>query len=214
MSQERLENLFSACDRRGTGFIDSQAFRELCASFEIEGEDADSIFTDLDHDGDNKISFEDFAFGFRDFLTPGARRGSLQLGLSPPPSPCELIPSSREHSRPELGQKLSRKSSENKCEVIQEELPSLQRKKTFTYHDKNSSSAHINNGHRNLRNIVTLDAEAKQKEMEVKHKAAENAWLQFTKNVGKNDVKKFLEGRYVYLILIKISHVINKIENA
>ena len=83
MSQERLENLFTKCDRRGTGFIDSQAFRELCASFEIEGEDADFIFYDLDHDGDNKISFDDFAHGFRDFLTPGARRGSLQLGLSP-----------------------------------------------------------------------------------------------------------------------------------
>ena len=48
MSQDRLENLFSKCDRRGTGFIDSQAFRELCASFDIEGDDADSIFYDLE----------------------------------------------------------------------------------------------------------------------------------------------------------------------
>ena len=200
MSQDRLENLFSACDRRGTGFIDSQAFRELCASFEIEGEDADSIFTDLDHDGDNKISFEDFAFGFRDFLTPGVRRGSLQLGLSPPASPTKIIQSSREHSSPELRQKFSRKDSDNKCEVIQEELPSLRRKKTFTYNNKNSSSAHINNGQRNSRNITTLDVETKQKEMEVKHKAAENAWRQFSRNVGPDDVKKFLEGMYVSYI--------------
>ena len=45
--------------------------------------DSDVIFADLDHDGDGKINFEDFSFGFRDFLTPGSRRGSLQLGLLP-----------------------------------------------------------------------------------------------------------------------------------
>ena len=45
--------------------------------------DSDIIFADLDHDGDGKINFEDFSFGFRDFLTPGSRRGSLQLGLLP-----------------------------------------------------------------------------------------------------------------------------------
>ena len=35
--------------------------------------DSDIIFADLDHDGDGKINFEDFSFGFRDFLTPGSR---------------------------------------------------------------------------------------------------------------------------------------------
>ena len=46
--------------------------------------DSDIIFADLDHDGDGKINFEDFSFGFRDFLTPGSRRGkfsSLFLSL-------------------------------------------------------------------------------------------------------------------------------------
>ena len=47
--------------------------------------DSDIIFADLDHDGDGKINFEDFSFGFRDFLTPGSRRGSLQLGLAQGP---------------------------------------------------------------------------------------------------------------------------------
>ena len=45
--------------------------------------DSDVIFTDLDHDGDGRINFEDFSFGFRDFLVPGSRRGSIQLGLLP-----------------------------------------------------------------------------------------------------------------------------------
>lgn len=81
MSQIKLENLFRRCDKKGTGFIDATDFRELCAGFDIDPVDADFIFTDLDHDGDGKISFEDFSFGFRDFLTPGIKRGSAQLSL-------------------------------------------------------------------------------------------------------------------------------------
>ena len=71
MSQLRLEQLFNKCDRKGTGFIDLDEFRDLCSGFGISAEDADMIFADLDHDGDGRISFEDFSFGFRDFLTPG-----------------------------------------------------------------------------------------------------------------------------------------------
>ena len=41
--------------------------------------DSDIIFADLDHDGDGKINFEDFSFGFRDFLTPGSRRGGFKV---------------------------------------------------------------------------------------------------------------------------------------
>lgn len=81
-----MEQLFNQCDTRGTGFIDQKEFRDLCRGFDIDNNDADIIFYDLDHDGDGKISFEDFAFGFRDFVTPGARRGSIQLGLESPGS--------------------------------------------------------------------------------------------------------------------------------
>ena len=77
----KLEQLFNRCDTRGTGFIGQKEFRDLCSGFDIDSEDADIIFVDLDHDGDGKIIFDDFAFGFRDFITPGARRGSIQLGL-------------------------------------------------------------------------------------------------------------------------------------
>ena len=194
MSQERLENLFSKCDRRGTGFIDSQAFRELCASFEIEGEDADSIFFDLDHDGDKKISFDDFAHGFRDFLTPGARRGSLQLGLSPSEH-TKGFPGSRLPTTPEVEHRTFLKASENKGDKIEDDLPILQRKNTFTTSNNKSISVKVNKGQRNSRNIRKSDAEMKQREMELKHKAAEGAWLQLTKNVGHDDVKSFLEGR-------------------
>ena len=57
-------------------------YRNSCKFSFFQG-DSDIIFADLDHDGDGKINFDDFSFGFRDFLTPGSRRGSLQLGLMP-----------------------------------------------------------------------------------------------------------------------------------
>ncbi len=66
--------------------------------FQIGNEDADAIFDDLDHDGDGRISFEDFSFGFRDFLTPGAKRGSAQLttlATAAAASPAPAAPKSR-----------------------------------------------------------------------------------------------------------------------
>lgn len=206
MSQERLENLFTKCDRRGTGFIDSQAFRELCHSFEIEGEDADSIFYDLDHDGDKKISFEDFAHGFRDFLTPGTRRGSCQLGLSPfvsPSEPYKAFPGHQIPSTPELEHKYTKKFGNNNCEVIQEELPSLRMNGISTFHKKAKNSLQQttnkdNNAKYITKNAPNIDVETRQRDMEVKHKAAEGAWIQLTKNVRQDDVNKMLEGRYVY----------------
>jgi hypothetical protein len=75
----QLEQLFRACDKQGTGHIGPSEFRDLCAGFDIDPVDSDAIFTDLDHDGDGQVSLEDFAWGFRDFLTPGSRRGSVQV---------------------------------------------------------------------------------------------------------------------------------------
>jgi len=79
----QLELLFERCDTTNSGHIGIGEFQELCHEFGIEEGDSDIIFADLDHDGDGKINFEDFSFGFRDFLTPGSRRGSIQLGLLP-----------------------------------------------------------------------------------------------------------------------------------
>lgn len=72
MSDVHLEDLFHECDRHGEGRIGPDEFRELCAKFEIGPGDADAIFADLDRDGDGQICLEDFALGFRDFLSaPG-----------------------------------------------------------------------------------------------------------------------------------------------
>ncbi|XP_025198054.1 ras and EF-hand domain-containing protein homolog [Melanaphis sacchari] len=70
MSDVHLEDLFYECDRNGEGKIGPEEFQELCAKFDIEPSDSDVIFTDLDRDGDGQICLEDFAWGFRDFLSP------------------------------------------------------------------------------------------------------------------------------------------------
>ncbi|XP_022190679.2 ras and EF-hand domain-containing protein homolog [Nilaparvata lugens] len=69
MTDPRLEDLFRSCDKKGTGLIGPDEFRELCAGFDIGPADSDAIFEDLDHDGDGKISLNDFAWGFRNFLS-------------------------------------------------------------------------------------------------------------------------------------------------
>ena len=52
------------------GFIDRDEFAQLCGTFHIGRDDAETIFLDLDGDADGRISLDDFTRGFRDFLTP------------------------------------------------------------------------------------------------------------------------------------------------
>ena len=205
MSQERLETLFRACDKKGTGFVDSQDFRELCASFEIDEEDADAIFSDLDHDGDSKISFEDFAFGFRDFLMPGAKRGSVQLGLSPTLNSTSTTTQPSQSMKQRSQKYLSSGSKEPTCEVINEEFTMFtkqqERKNEADKDDYASSRRNAYSGRGGISQTAPMTAnmevEAKQKQMEAKHRAAEGAWRHFTHNVGSNDVNKFLDSRLV-----------------
>ena len=77
MTTTDLRRLFEACDRNRQGSIGGQEFRELCTSFDISERDADVIFADLDRDHDHRISFDDFALGFRDFLSPSAADSSV-----------------------------------------------------------------------------------------------------------------------------------------
>lgn len=70
MSDVHLEDLFHECDRNGQGKIGPEEFQDLCAKFDIGPSDSDIIFSDLDRDGDGQICLEDFAWGFRDFLSP------------------------------------------------------------------------------------------------------------------------------------------------
>lgn len=77
-----LEEIFLACDVRRSGYLEQEQLRELCSRFEIGQQDADALFEDLDCDSDGKITYEDFAKGFSEFLgdsTSNSRsRDSLQ----------------------------------------------------------------------------------------------------------------------------------------
>lgn len=69
-SCNKLQQLFLACDTRGSGYIGRHELRQLCQSFEISSDDSDLIFDDLDQDRDGWLSFEDFCKGFRDCINP------------------------------------------------------------------------------------------------------------------------------------------------
>lgn len=100
IQNHKLDELFKACDTKDTGVIGPEEFRELCDKFGICGSDSDVIFADLDHDGDGFIDFDDFSYGFRDFLTPGSRRGSLQINpvADPNVNNQQLLEMERRHA--------------------------------------------------------------------------------------------------------------------
>ncbi|XP_071525121.1 ras and EF-hand domain-containing protein homolog isoform X1 [Panulirus ornatus] len=68
----QLQQLFSACDKNGKGYIVADELRELCLTLGISAEDSDVIYNDLDQDKDGKISYSDFSKGFVEFLSPEA----------------------------------------------------------------------------------------------------------------------------------------------
>jgi len=95
----RLDELFKACDTKEQGVIGPVEFQELCNKFGISPSDSNVIFIDLDHDGDGYIDFDDFSHGFRDFLTPGSRRGSLQISpITDPNTDQQLLEMERRHA--------------------------------------------------------------------------------------------------------------------
>lgn len=58
----QLRLLFQACDTQKRGYIDRQEFGQLCATFQIDAEDGDVIFDDLDRDRDQRIRQVSFEF--------------------------------------------------------------------------------------------------------------------------------------------------------
>lgn len=105
MATLQLEQLFRACDTRGTGYLDREELRELCHRFSICSQDADAIFEDLDHDEDGRIDFDDFQKGFRDFLT------QLPGGSTPPDAESDCAGSDGAGPRPSELQKALRRAS-------------------------------------------------------------------------------------------------------
>ncbi len=80
-TDEYLRHLFCNVDADESGYLCKVELRQLCSKFGIADEEADGIFTDLDADGDGKITFEEFRNGFDDYekgiLTGGATSSPL-----------------------------------------------------------------------------------------------------------------------------------------
>ena len=74
--EKLLENLFNTFDTRQTGYLGKSELRHLCKGISLTEDEFDTIFTELDTDGDNKISKDDFVRGFADshelFLQEGS----------------------------------------------------------------------------------------------------------------------------------------------
>ncbi|KAI1289225.1 Ras and EF-hand domain-containing protein [Halotydeus destructor] len=78
-----LRQLFNAVDTDGSGTIGVDEVRDICSKFGIGPVDADSIFKNLDKDGDGLISFGDFEQGFDEYeqsvLTGSSNSDSLSV---------------------------------------------------------------------------------------------------------------------------------------
>ncbi|CAH1251733.1 RASEF [Branchiostoma lanceolatum] len=57
-----LGQLFQACDLDGSGFLEHGEFEAICG--ELGPDELETVFRELDSDGDGRISAEEFSGGF------------------------------------------------------------------------------------------------------------------------------------------------------
>lgn len=59
-----IREIFLAWDLDGNGFIDKAEFGSCCAELSLTQQQLNTIFTELDEDGDDRISLTEFSNGF------------------------------------------------------------------------------------------------------------------------------------------------------
>ncbi len=62
-SPSSIRQLFEACDLSGSGFIEREELAQVCE--DLEEEEFQGLFEELDLDGDGRISLTDFTTGFQ-----------------------------------------------------------------------------------------------------------------------------------------------------
>ena len=60
-----VKEIFHAWDLDENGFIDKKELARCCSDLDLTGEQLNSLFDELDVDGDKKISLLDFSNGFQ-----------------------------------------------------------------------------------------------------------------------------------------------------
>ena len=64
--REVLEQLFHACDKNKSGYLEREDLRPLCLDLELTEWEFEDVYQDLDVDKDGVINLEDFVTGVRD----------------------------------------------------------------------------------------------------------------------------------------------------
>lgn len=97
IDSEKIQQLFTACDINGSGFIELEDLQELCNDLSIPDEELEDVFEQLDQNGDGRVSSREFADGFTEvqrLFTKKARTStpkhfSAVPGLTPGITPSE-----------------------------------------------------------------------------------------------------------------------------
>ena len=82
MGQNKIDELFEACDVNKSGYIEREELRELCKELHLTDLEFEEIFNELDKDGDGKLGKQDFVQGFAGVNLLFARRKGLRGGSS------------------------------------------------------------------------------------------------------------------------------------
>lgn len=64
-TEDNVKEIFEAWDLDENGFIDKEELASCCSELNLSQEQLNSLFIQLDLDGDNKISLDDFSKGFQ-----------------------------------------------------------------------------------------------------------------------------------------------------
>ncbi|XP_072046177.1 ras and EF-hand domain-containing protein homolog isoform X2 [Amphiura filiformis] len=64
MDEARVQQLFNACDLNRSGFIEPEDLENLCADLDLEPQELDDVFQELDKNRDGKISATEFVKGY------------------------------------------------------------------------------------------------------------------------------------------------------
>lgn len=79
--EQKLQQLFWACDLDGSGYIDQSELATVCT--DLSTDELNNVFEELDTDGDGRISVDEFAHGFKEIsgtlLQKSRERGRKSL---------------------------------------------------------------------------------------------------------------------------------------